>query len=324
MPIVTLTDLNNSIEPITRSFLETISETVPPLDKLPLREARIALTAEQARVVFNLPADIEDREIPGGPTGKVSIRIVRPHGSRDALPVIVYFHGGGWTLGNKNTHDRLVREISDGSNAAVVFVNYSRSPEAKYPNAIEQAYLATWYIAEHGRVFNLDGSRLAVAGDGAGGNIAIAVTLLSKQRGGPAVRCQVLFCPVTDAGCETESYSEFADGPWLTRAAMRSFWDGYAPGKNDRWKITASPLRASIDELRGLPPALIITSENDVLRDEGEAYAFKLREAGVRVAAVRYLGTIHDFVMLNAIADSAATRSAIELANTILRGAFAQ
>jgi acetyl esterase len=324
MPVITPINRNNSIDPITQSFLETFGEGTPPLHKLSLREARIALAAEQARVAFNLPADIEDRYIYGGPTGNVSIRIVRPLGSRDSLPAIMYFHGGGWTLGNKHTHDRLVRQIAVGSRAAVVFVNYSRSPEAKYPIAIEQCYSATNYIAEHGSVFNLDGSRLAVAGDSTGGNIAAAVTLLSKQRGGPPILYQALLYPVTDAGCETKSYAQFAGGPWLTRAAMQWFWESYAPDRGDRWKITASPLRATRDHLVGLPPALVITGEYDVLRDEGEAYARRLAEAGVRVVAVRYVGAIHDFMLLNAMADSPAARSAVELAGTMLRSAFAR
>ena len=208
--------------------------------------------------------------------------------------------------------------------AAVVFVNYTPSPEARYPTAIEQAYQATRYVAENGTRFNLDAGRLAVAGDSVGGNIAAAVTLLAKQRRGPEIQCQVLFYPVTDAGCESESYRQFSDGPWLTKRAMRWFWDAYAPAQSDRTKITAFPLLATVEDLRGLPEALVITGEFDVLRDEGEAYAAKLSEAGVRVTAVRYLGTIHDFVMLNAIADSAPARSAIALAGTMLRSTFAK
>jgi len=187
---------------------------------------------------------------------------------------------------------------------------------------IEEAYAATRYVADHAREFNVDASRIAVAGDSVGGNMAAAVTLLAKERGGPALRAQVLFYPVTDANFDDGSYNEFANGPWLTRDAMKWFWDAYAPNAADRAKVTASPLRASIDELKGLPPALVITDENDVLRDEGEAYARKLTEAGVPVTSVRYNGTIHDFVMLNALAETPATRAAIAQANATLKAAL--
>jgi acetyl esterase len=235
----------------------------------------------------------------------------------------MYFHGGGWVLGDKDTHDRLVREIANGANAAIVFVNFMPSPEAKYPIPIEEAYTATKYIAENGIKFSLDTSKLAVAGDSVGGNMAAAVVLLAKERGGPKIDYQVLFYPVTDANFETKSYQQFATDIWLTREAMKWFWDNYLPDKEARKQPTASPLQASIDQLKGQPPALIITDENDVLRDEGEAYAHKLIQAGINVTAVRYLGTTHDFVMLNALAGTPATCSAVGLANEILRNVFA-
>jgi acetyl esterase len=236
----------------------------------------------------------------------------------------VYFHGGGWVLGGKDTHDRLVREIANGANAAVVFVNFTPSPEAKYPIPIEEAYAATKYIAENGKNFNLDTSRLAVVGDSVGGNMAAAVILMAKERAGPRIDYQVLFYPVTDANFDTPSYQQFAKDIWLTREAMKWFWNNYLPDKEMRKQPTASPLQASIDQLKGQPPALIITDENDVLRDEGEAYAHKLIQAGVDVTAVRYMGTIHDFVMLNTLAGTPATCSAIGLANEHLRNIFAK
>jgi acetyl esterase len=236
----------------------------------------------------------------------------------------VYFHGGGWVLGDKNTHDRLIREIANGAHVAVIFVDYDRSPEAQYPVPIEQAYAATAYVAKHPAEFGIDANRIAVAGDSVGGNMTAAVTLLAKERGGPKLRYQVLFYPVTDANFDDGSYNEFANGPWLTKAAMKWFWDAYAPNEADRAKITASPLRASLDDLKGLPPALVITDENDVLRDEGEAYARKLTQAGVPVTSVRYNGTIHDFVMLNALANTPAARGAVSQANAALRGALAK
>lgn len=313
------------LEPVTQAFIDSLAAHAgPPIYTLSPTDARAVLAGAQAQPVAKLQARIEDTILPVGPTGKVAVRIVRPHDAQGVLPVVMYFHGGGWVLGDRNTHDRLIREIANGAQAAVVFVDYDRSPEAQYPVPIEEAYAATRYIAEHAQQFQVDPSRLAVAGDSVGGNMAAAVTLLAKQRGGPAIDLQVLFYPVTDANFDNGSYHEFADGPWLTRAAMQWFWSAYAPNLKDREQMTASPLRATTEQLNGLPQALVITDENDVLRDEGEAYARKLTQAGVKVTAVRYAGTIHDFVMLNALADTPAARAAIAQANGALRAAFAK
>lgn len=313
------------LEPVTREFLEKVNKQGgTPIYQLSPKDARKVLSDLQAAQVAKLPADIDDLDIPVGPEGRVSIRIIRPKGNKEILPVVMYFHGGGWVLGDKDTHDRLVREIANGANAAVVFVNFTPSPEAKYPTPIEEAYAATKYISENGKNFNLDGSRLAFAGDSVGGNMVAAVLLLAKERGGPKINYQVLFYPVTDANFDTQSYQQYATGIWLTREAMKWFWDNYLPDEEARKKPTASPLQASVDQLRGQPPALVITDENDVLRDEGEAYAHKLIQAGVNVTAVRYIGTIHDFVMLNALAGTPATCSAIGLAIENLRIALAK
>ncbi len=316
--------LSKAIEPGTRAFLEEVnSKGGPQLYELSPKDARGVLSSVQAMDVEKLPADIEDLDIPVGPGGRVSIRIVRPKGMKEILPVIMYFHGGGWVLGDKNTHDRLIREIANGAGAAVVFVNFTPSPEAKYPVPIEEAYAATKYIAENGKTLNLDSSRLVVAGDSVGGNMATVVAMLAKERGGPKIVFQLLFYPVTDANFDTPSYQQFAAGHFLTREAMKWFWDNYLPEIDARKQPTASPLRASIDQLKGLPPALVINGEFDVLRDEGEAYAHKLNEAGVKVTTVRYLGTIHDFVMLNPITNTPAPRAAIAQANDMLRKVFA-
>ncbi|MBZ5537655.1 MAG: alpha/beta hydrolase [Acidobacteriia bacterium] len=315
--------LSHAIEPTTRAFLDVLNaKGGPQLYELSVEEARNVLATAQAIPVTKLAADIEDRSIPFEPAGQISIRIIRPKGSTGTLPVVMYFHGGGWVLGDANTHDRLVREIANGADAAVVFVNYTRSPEARYPVAIEQAFAATRYVAENGRGLNLDTTRIAVAGDSVGGNMAAAVTLLAKERGGPSIIFQVLYYPVTDANFETSSYQQFATGHFLTREAMKWFWNHYLPDEGARKQATASPLRASVNHLRWLPTALIITGEFDVLRDEGEAYAHKLIEAGVHVTAVRQLGTIHDFTMLNALASTPATRSAITLTTDYLQMAF--
>ncbi len=226
-------------------------------------------------------------------------------------------------LGDTETHDRLVREIAIGAQATVVFVEYARSPQAKYPVATEQAYTATTWVAEQGALIGVDASRLAVAGDGVGGTLATVTTLLAKERGGPPIECQVLLYPVTDANFETPSYRECGDeGYWFTRETMCWFWDNYVPAP-ERQEFTVSPLRASLEQLRGLPPALIVTCEQDVVRDEGEAYAHKLMEAGVPVRATRSLGAIHDLVLLNPIAETPPARAVLAQVNDTLRTVFA-
>jgi acetyl esterase len=309
------------LDPDTAAFLQTLeAQGGPPLYTLSPDDARAVLVNVQNVPVKKLPTETEDHTITGGPTGEVALRIVRPQGIAGTLPVVLYFHGGGWVLGDKTTHDRLIRELATGAQVAVVFVDFARSPEARYPVALEQGYTALQWVAKEGTAHNLDASRLALAGDSVGGNLAAALALLAKQRGGPKVNFQALFYPVTDADMETPSYREFgAGGYWLTRDAMRWFWDSYAPDASVRHQPTVSPLRASLEDLRGLPPALVITDECDVLRDEGEAYAHKLMNAGVRVTATRYLGTIHDFMLLNAITQTPAPRGAIIQANIALR-----
>ena len=304
----------------TQKFVDALQAAGgPPLYTLSPKDARKVLDDAQAIPVTKLPAGITECTIPDGPTGGVSVRIVRPEGVTEKLPAIIYVHGGGWVLGNAETHDRLVREIANGARAAVFFVNYTPSPEARFPVAIEQVYAVARHVADNGGEFNVDASRMAIAGDSVGGNMTAAVTIMAKDRGGPSFRYQALFYPVTDANCDTQSYKTFANGPWLTERAMKWFWDEYAPNVADRAQPTASPLHATLDQLRGLPPALVITDENDVLRDEGEAYAHKLMQAGVEVTAVRVLGTIHDFMMLNALTETAAVREAVWGASQKLR-----
>src|SRR5262249_20825637 len=220
-----------SLDATTEAFIKSLAaQGGPPLYTLSPPDARAVLTGIQSSVsVTKLPAAIEDRTISGGPTGEVSLRLIRPRGVSGALPVVLYCHGGGWILGDKETHDRLVREIAVGAQAAIVFVNYTPSPEAKYPVALEQAYTAAKWAMEHGTELGLAPSRFALVGDSVGGNMVAALTLLAKQRGGPKITCQVLFYPVTDATFDTASYRQLADGPWLTRRAMQWLWDAYAP-----------------------------------------------------------------------------------------------
>lgn len=313
------------LDPHILDFLQALeAQGGPPLWTLSAASARTVLLSLQRSVnVAALPADSSDRTLRGGPTGEIALRIVRPHGASGALPAVMYFHGGGWMLGDKETHDRLVREIAIGARATVVFVEYARSPQAKYPVATEQAYTATAWVAEHGAAFGIDPSRLAVIGDGVGGTLATVTTLLAKERGGPPIDFQVLLYPVTDANFETPSYREFgAGGYWLTRETMRWFWDSYVPAP-ERKEFTVSPLQASLEQLRGLPPALIMTCEQDVVRDEGEAYAHKLMAAGVPVRATRSLGAIHDLVLLNPIAETPPARAALAQVTDTLRTVFA-
>ena len=309
------------LEPEAQAFAEAAA-------KLPLRytlvtqQERVALEKAQVGLVSTLTVNTEEFMIDDGPSGQVALHILRPQHVQPPLPVIVYIHGGEWVFGSMRTHDRVLRELVVGVKAAVVFPEYRLSPEAKYPTALEECYSAVKWVAEHGWEHGLDAERLAVAGDGAGGNMTAAVTLLSRERGGPAIQFQLLFYPVTDATFNTPSYRQFAQGYHLSRDAMMWFWDQYTRSPGERNQITASPLRAGIEQLKGLPSALVITAEADVLRDEGEAYANKLREAGVRVTAVRFQGTIHDFVTLNALANTTAARGAIALATAWLCEGF--
>jgi acetyl esterase len=309
------------LEPAAQEFAEATANP-PYLFELPIEEGRRTVDEVQSGPVDKPAADLEDISVPGGPEGDVAVRIVRPLGTTGPLPVILYIHGAGWVFGNSHTHDRLIRELAVGVGAAVVFPDYRRSPEARYPTALEESWAVARWIVEHGAEKDLDGTRIAVAGDSVGGNMSAALTLLAKQRGGVDLAAQVLFYPVTDAAFDTDSYHQFAEGYFLRRDAMQWFWDQYTTDPAQREEITASPLRAGTEQLSGLPPALVITAEADVLRDEGEAYANKLREAGVPVVATRYQGIIHDFVMLNALRATNAADAAISQATTYLKRAL--
>jgi acetyl esterase len=313
------------IEPHTRAWVDALAAAGgPAIYELSPQDARDVLRSVQASVPVELaPAEIEDRVIAGGPTGEVSIRIVRPSGAAGVLPVIFHTHGGGWILGGKDTHERLYRELANAAGAVVVFVDYTLAPEAHYPTQIEQAYTALEWTIANAAELGTDPGRIALFGDSVGGNMAAVLALLAKERGGPKLAAQVLFYPVTNADLETETYQLYADGPWLTREAMRWFWDAYLPDEERRSEVTASPLQASADQLRDLPPALVINGQHDVLCAEGEAYARKLTEADVPVTQVRYAGTIHDFVLLNPISETPAVRAAIAQAADFLRTALA-
>lgn len=309
------------LEPEAQAFADATS-TPPFLADLGVEGARKLLDDVQAAPIVQ--SDVVDEWITvPAEVGDVRVRIVKPAGSSGELPVVLYVHGGGWVLGDAGTHDRLVRELAAGADAAVVFVEYDRSPEAHHPVAVEQVYATARWITNDGASKGLDASRLAIAGDSVGGNMAAVVAILAKRRGDVTFVHQSLYYPVTDAGQDTESYREFAEGFHLRADAMAWFWDSYLPDVDARTDVSASPLRASIDELAGLPETFLVVDENDVLRDEGEAYGRKLIEAGVRTTLVRYDGTIHDFMMLNPLRSSAASTAAIEQAIHILRKALA-
>jgi len=318
-----MSDAELVLEPQAADFAAATADP-PYLFDLGPTQGRTTVDEVQSGEIDKPPVHDEWLTIEGGPTGSVEVRIVRPvHLADEVAPVILYLHGAGWVFGNAHTHDRLVRELAVGADAAVVFPEYDLSPEARYPTAIEQGWAAARWVVDHGAEHGLDATRIAVAGDSVGGNMAAALTLMAKERGEVPLVQQVLFYPVTDAAFDTASYEQFATGYFLRRDSMEWFWDQYTTDDGQRAEITASPLRATTDQLTGLPPALVITAEADVLRDEGEAYARRLRSAGVPVVATRYQGVIHDFVMLNALRSTHAAEAAIEQATSTLRAAFA-
>lgn len=311
---------NTDVEHNTQAFLDALnSGTGKPLEQLSPKDARAVLSGAQAGVKLTLPkADVSQKVI-NAEGQSISLTIVRPAGVKGTLPVFMFFHGGGWVLGDFPTHERLVRDLVAGSGAVAVFVNYTPSPEAHYPTAINQAYAATQWVAEHGKEINVDGKRLAVAGNSVGGNMAAVVALMAKDKGTPAIKYQVLLWPVTDANFDTDSYNQYAEGHFLTRNMMKWFWDNYTTDAKQRNEIYASPLRATTEQLKGLPPALVQTAGADVLRDEGEAYARKLDQAGVAVTAVRYNGMIHDYGLLNVVSQVQEVRSAMLQASQELK-----
>lgn len=308
------------LEPVSRQLAEATSQP-PFLYELGVDEAREVLDGLQADPVEMPPVDDEWVTVPTD-VGDVQVRLVRPKGVIGPLPVVLYMHGGGWILGNAGTHDRLVRELAVGAGAVVAFVEYTRSPEAHYPVAIEQGYATARWIRDNGSEYGLDRGRVAVAGDSVGGNMAAALTHLARARGDIAFLHQSMYYPVTDARMDTWSYGEFATGYFLTAKAMAWFWAAYAPDERVRSEVTASPLRATLEQLAGLPPTFLLVDEADVLRDEGEAYAARLRSAGVAVTTVRYDGITHDFMMLNPLRHTRAARAAIAQAIAVLRDAF--
>ncbi|KHJ67372.1 alpha/beta hydrolase [Pantoea rodasii] len=283
-----------------------------PIEQLSPEAARQVLIDAQKGV--KLPAAQVSEKTIDVQGEKITLTIVKPPYAEGTLPVFMFFHGGGWILGDFQTHERLVRDLVVESGAAAVFVNYTPSPEAHFPVAINQAYAATRWVAEHGSEIGVDGTRLALVGNSVGGNMVAAVALQAKQQHTPAIRYDVMLWPVTDAHFNTASYDQFQNGYFLSRNMMKWFWDAYTTKESDRNNILASPLRATREQLQGLPPTLIQTAELDVLRDEGEAFGRKLDAAGVDVIVTRYNGLIHDYGLLNGLSDVPAVRTAIRQA----------
>jgi acetyl esterase len=325
--LLAISTLNNntmaqSIDPTTdpaveshvRGFLKAANAAVTtPIYQMPIDQARDTYTF--ATTVGDKPdlsgTEVVERQIHEDSL-RVTLFIVRPVAAHGDIPAFMYFHGGIWFMGDYNTHKTLLHDLVLKTGMAAVFVEFTRTPDAQYPHQNNEAYAATKWIAEHGKEVRIDGSKLAVAGNSIGGNMATVVALMAKDKGTPQLKLQVLISPVTDANFETESYNRFADGYFLTRALMIRGWDLYIKDPAQRKDIYASPLQATADQLKGLPPALVITEENDVLRDEGEAYARKLDAAGVYTTSIRYNGMTHDFVIINALRGLPATQAAVK------------
>lgn len=273
---------------------ELVTAGRPTSRSLPLDEGR----RNFAELFASLTATEEVRDVRDmwfeGPGGHLPVRVYSPAAPRPR-PLVVFFHGGGWVFGDAETHDGLCRQLANAAGSTVASVAYRRAPEHPFPAAAEDAHAATAWAFQHAEELEGDPRRLAVAGDSAGANLAAAASLMARDRGGPPIALQVLAFPVLDSSMSTASYTQFADDPFLSRDEMAWYWDQYAPGAADRTDPYASPAAAS--DLTGLPPALVITAEIDVLRDEGEAYSARLRDAGVPVDAHCHMGTVHDFMV---------------------------
>jgi acetyl esterase len=310
------------IDPQVRAFLAELNKDSSPFWELPQPKPQEILTALQNKTPVDASGVTTVEKTITQDGRNVKLYIMTPERVSGKPGVLFFIHGGVWIVGNFQNHQRLLRDLVVGSGQIGVFVEYTPLPEAKYPTQMEETYAALKWVAAHAADFGADGSRIAVAGNSVGGNMTAALALMTKDKNGPKIALQVLFIPATDASVDTNSYHEFGTGRFLARAFMKYGWDLYAPDEKTRNSPYVSPLRASNEELEGLPPALVITAENDPLRDEGEAYARKLKDAGVAVTATRYNGMIHDFVLLNAIHNVAGVQAAIQQANDAIRDAL--
>ncbi|WP_243630300.1 alpha/beta hydrolase [Taibaiella soli] len=295
----------------TKAFLSLLNTGGAPVESLSKEDARNVLVNAQASVNVDISGIEESEKTIEADGFTIKLNIVRPQGATEVLPVFMFIHGGGWILGDYPTHKRLVRDLVVLSGMAAVFVNYTPSPEAQYPQAIDEIYAATKWVAENGKEINVDGSNMAIVGNSVGGNMTTVTSLKALENNGPKIKLQIMMWPVTDASFDWESYAKFGEDRFLTSSLMKWMFDQYTSNPDDRDEIYLSPLRASLDQLKGLPPTLIQVAENDILRDQGEAYGRKLDEAGVTATTIRYNGMIHDFGMLNGLAELPATRSLV-------------
>ena len=303
-----------------REFLKGLnSGTGKPIEQLSPADARAVLVGAQKSVTVDYSGIDESERTITHDGQTVRIHITKPIGAKPNAPCFIFIHGGGWVLGDYPTHRRIVRDLVVESGAVAIFPDYTPSPEAKYPTALHEIYAVAKWVSAHGNEVDVNGKNMAIVGNSVGGNMTAAVALMAKEKKGPAFKLQVMLWPVTDANFETSSYDAFAEGRFLTKKMMIWFWDNYLPDVNKRKEILASPLQASLEQLKNLPPALIQTAENDVLRDEGEAYARKLDEAGVPVTLTRYNGLIHDYGLLNPIAGVPAVKVALLQAAAMIK-----
>uniref|UniRef100_A0A6G6AD06 Alpha/beta hydrolase n=1 Tax=Borely moumouvirus TaxID=2712067 RepID=A0A6G6AD06_9VIRU len=303
--------INNLLDNVTKKFVDSLKGS-KPISTLAINDARDVLNKIQKDESYRAFVDISSIDINGNEIN-VNVNIFRPKNNRNRLPIIFYIHGGGWILGNNQTHGRLVTEICTKTNSAIVFVNYTPAPEKKYPTQIIQSLEALNFIHKNADKLYLDPNNIIIMGDSVGGNMATVVTMLSHERNGPKIKYQILTYPVTDAAMDTQSYEIYSDGPWLTTVSMKWFYNAYENDPEVRLNPTISPLRASTKNIQNLPPTLIIVGENDILRDDGEKYVHKLMQAGVDVSSVRILGVIHDFLMLDPVKDAPGTKTAMDI-----------
>jgi len=307
------------LSPAVKAFLRPLNAGGPAVESSSEQDARNVLIDLQASVKVDLSGIDESEKTIAQDGYTIKLNIVRPKGKKERLPVFIFTHGGGWVLGDYPTHKRLVRDLVVESECAAVFVNYTLSPEAHYPQAINEIYAAAKWVSEHGDEINVDGKKMAAAGNSAGGNMTTALCMMAKDKGGPVIKLQILMWPTTDASFTQDSYEEYGQQRFLTLPLMKWSWDRYIADTAQRKEKFVSPLQASLEELKDLPPALIQVAENDILRDEGEAYGRKLEQAGVKVLSVRYNGMIHDFGMLNGLAETTQVKGLIELAAAELK-----
>lgn len=303
----------------TKEYLKVLNSGGKPVESLPVSDARNVLVDTQAAIKVDVSGIEETEKAILVDEHDIKLYIVRPEKAKGKLPVFIFIHGGGWVLGDYQTHKRLVRDLVIESGYACVFIEYSRSPEAKYPIALNECYVATKWVAEHGDEINVDGKRLAIVGNSAGGNMTIGTCLKAKDNKGPDIKCQILLWPYSDAGINTESFKKYGEERFLTKSLMIWMRDNYLSDKTQHDDIYVSPLRATTNQLKGLPSTLIEVAENDILRDAGEELGRKLNEAGVDVTTVRFNGVIHDWGLLNGYADLPSTRNMIILTAAMLK-----